>query len=139
MAEFEPVARLPGVRFFSLQKGYGTEQLAEFQAQWGIIDLGEKLSDFMDTAAVMMNLDLIISVDTAPIHLAGALGLPVWALLRFAGCWRWLQDREDTPWYPTMRLFRQKQPGDWTEVIGAHRKSSFQRLAATRSLRSGAR
>ena len=118
LAQFEPVARLPGVRLFSLQKGYGTEQLTGRKAEWGIVDLGEKISDFMDTAAVMMNLDLIISVDTAPLHLAGALGLPVWALLRFAGCWRWLLDREDSPWYPTMRLFRQKHWGDWDEVFG---------------------
>ena len=119
---------MPGVRLFSLQKGYGTEQLTERKAQWGIVDLGEKLGDFMDTAAVMMNLDLIISVDTAPLHLAGALGLPVWALLRFGGCWRWLLDRDDSPWYPTMRLFRQKHWGDWDEV--------FQRIVqALRKLR----
>ena len=118
LAQFEPVARLPGVRLFSLQKGYGTEQLSQYQTQWGIVDLDDKLNDFMDTAAVMMNLDLILTVDTAPLHLAGALGLPVWALIAFAGCWRWLLEREDTGWYPTMRLFRQKEPGDWDEVLG---------------------
>ena len=122
LAQFEPVARLPGVRLFSLQKGYGTEQLTERKAEWGIVDLGEELSDFMDTAAVMMNLDLILSVDTAPLHLAGALGLPVWALLRFAGCWRWLLEREDSPWYPTMRLFRQKHGVTGTRSSGASRK-----------------
>ena len=110
------------MRLFSLQKGYGSEQLTERQAEWGIVDLGEQLGDFMDTAAAMMNLDLILSVDTAPLHLAGALGLPVWALLRFAGCWRWLVEREDSPWYPTMRLFRQKHWGDWDEVSGASRE-----------------
>ena len=118
LAQFEPVARLPGVRLFSLQKGYGTEQLAERQTEWGMVDLGEEIGDFMDTATVMMNLDLIISVDTSPLHLAGALGLPVWAVLPFAGCWRWLLDRDDSPWYPTMRLFRQKHWGDWAEVFG---------------------
>jgi tetratricopeptide (TPR) repeat protein len=124
LACFEPLARLPGVRLFSLQKGHGSEQLAQRQVRLGIIDLGEKLdkgAPFLDTAAVMMNLDLIISSDTSPVHLAGALGRPVWAALPFSGCWRWLHDREDSPWYPSMRLFRQKTPGDWGEV--------FQRIA----------
>jgi tetratricopeptide (TPR) repeat protein len=117
LAQFEPLARVPGVRLYSLQKGYGTEQLAEWQERWQIVELGGKLGDFMDTAAVMMNLDLVITADTAPAHLAGALGVPVWNLLYRTGCWRWLQDREDTPWYPTMRLFRQKRHGDWGEVM----------------------
>ncbi len=118
LAQFEPLARLPGVRLFSLQKGYGTEQLAQWKDRWHIIDLGSKLGDFMDTAAAMMNLDLVITADTAPAHLAGALGAPVWNLLYTAACWRWLCDREDSPWYPTMRLFRQKRLGDWDEVMG---------------------
>jgi len=122
LSHFEPLARIRGVRLFSLQKGYGTEQLAEIKSQWPIIDLGNRLEDFTDTAAVMMNLDLIISADTAPAHLAGALGRPVWTVLSFAGSWRWLLDREDSPWYPTMRLFRQKKPGGWAEV--------FERIAA---------
>ena len=126
VVQFEPVARLPGVQLFSLQKGYGTEQLTEHHAQWGIVALGDKLNDFMDTAAVMMNLDLIISVDTSPAHLAGALGVPVWAVLPRAGCWRWLLEREDSPWYPTMRLFRQKCWGDWDEVIRASRRKFSQ-------------
>ena len=103
LARFEPLARLPGVRLFSLQKGYGTEQLADY-ASWGIVDLGERLNDFTDTAAVMMNLDLIVSVDTSPAHLAGALGRPVWIALPFAGCWRWLLERPDSPWYPTSAI-----------------------------------
>ena len=140
LAQFEPVARLPGVRLFSLQKGYGTEQLTERQAEWGIVDLGEKLSDFMDTAAVMMNLDLIISVDTAPLHLAGALGLPVWGCCGSrdagAGCW-------------TVKIVPGIRPCGYsgrsigvtgTEVFKRITEAvfSFQRLAAPRSLRSGA-
>ena len=109
--------RLAGVRLISLQKGYGTEQLSEWQSRWGILALGDRLVDLMDTAALMMNLDLIISVDTAAAHLAGALGLPVWTALPFAGCWRWLRHREDSPWYPTMRLFRQSRPADWGDVF----------------------
>ena len=130
LAQFEPVARLPGVRLFSLQQGYGTEQLTDHQTQWCIVALGDRLTDFMDTAAVMMNMDLIISVDTAPLHLAGALGLPAWGLMCFAGCWRWLLEREDSPWYPTMRLFRQKCWGNWDEV--------FQRITEAVSVLMGA-
>ncbi len=117
LACFEPLARLPGVRLFSLQKGFGTEQLVEWKSRLGIIDLADKLQDFMDTAAVMMNLDLIISADTSPVHLAGALGRPVWAALPFTGCWRWLRDRQDSPWYPSLKLFRQSKQGDWSEVF----------------------
>ena len=82
----------------------------------GIVDLGPELSDFGDTAAVMERLDLVISVDTASAHLAGALGRPVWVMLGYAADWRYLLDREDSPWYPTMRLFRQEKPGDWLSV-----------------------
>ena len=137
LAQFEPLARLPGVRLVSLQKGYGTEQLAERRGQetlaehgetlaergetlaerWGIVHLGDELHDFADTAAVMVNLDLVITADTSPAHLAGALGIPVWTPIPFAGCWRWLLARDDSPWYPTMRLFRQRRPGDWDEVF----------------------
>ena len=117
LAQFEPIARLPGVRLFSLQKGYGTEQLAQWQSRWNIVNLGERLGDFMETAAVMSNLDLVISPDTSPVHLAGALGVPVWTVLPFRGCWRWLLDREDSPWYPTMRLVRQPRPGAWGAVF----------------------
>jgi Tfp pilus assembly protein PilF len=121
LAHFESLADLPGIRLFSLQKGFGSEQLAAWRRPGDIVDLGEKLPDFTDTAAVMMNLDLIISADTSPAHLAGALGRRVWTVLPFAGCWRWLTEREVSPWYPSMRLFRQRQAGDWVEV--------FQRMA----------
>ena len=76
-----------------------------------------ELNDFADTAALIANLDLVISVDTAVVHLAGALGKPVWTLLRFAAQWLWMLDREDSPWYPTMRLFRQPSIGDWDSVV----------------------
>jgi ADP-heptose:LPS heptosyltransferase len=82
-----------------------------------IADFSTELKDFSDTAALMENLDLIITVDTAAAHLAGALGRKVWLLLPLVSDWRWLLDREDSPWYPTMRLFRQKKMGDWSEPI----------------------
>jgi ADP-heptose:LPS heptosyltransferase len=82
-----------------------------------LIDWGAKLMDFSDSAALIHNLDLVISVDTAVAHLAGAMGKKVWTFLPFAADFRWLLDRPDTPWYPTMILLRQKHPGVWTDVV----------------------
>jgi hypothetical protein len=115
--QFEPLARLDGVRLVSLQNGFGTEQLVEVADRFAVIDLGGRFEDFMDSAAVLSNLDLVIAPDTSVAHLAGALGVPVWVALPFAPDWRWLLDREDSPWYPTMRLFRQRDWGDWNEVF----------------------
>jgi tetratricopeptide (TPR) repeat protein len=112
----------PGIDFFSLQVGdYGTSQLQELRASsWdgpAISDYTDAIVDFSDTAALIDNLDLVISVDTSTAHLAGAIGKPVWILNRFDTCWRWMRDRTDSPWYPSARLFRQPQPGDWDSVI----------------------
>jgi len=115
--QFEPLTRLDGIRLVSLQKGFGTEQLGEVADRFAVIDLGSRFDDFMDSAAVLNNLDLVITPDTSVAHLAGALGVPVWVALPFAPDWRWLLDREDSPWYPTMRLFRQREWGDWNEVF----------------------
>jgi tetratricopeptide (TPR) repeat protein len=114
---FAPLAQVPGVHLISVQKGVGTEQLAEFRKLFPVMDLASELGDFADTAAVLKNLDLVITSDTAVAHLAGALGVPVWVALSIAPDWRWLLDRADCPWYPTMRLFRQKAFGDWSEVF----------------------
>jgi tetratricopeptide (TPR) repeat protein len=113
---------IPGVEFFSLQIGdYGTQQLKALQdISWNgprIIDYTDAITDFSDTAALIDNLDLVISVDTSTAHLAGAMGKPVWILNRFDTCWRWMTDRTDSLWYPSARLFRQPQPGDWDSVI----------------------
>ncbi|MBI4663443.1 MAG: tetratricopeptide repeat protein [Verrucomicrobia bacterium] len=108
---------VPKVAFFSLQVGPAGRQLALFRDQQKLIDLKPQLSDFARTAAAIEALDLVISVDTAVAHLAGALGKPVWLLLPFAPEWRWLLDREASPWYPTMRLFRQPRPDDWDGVV----------------------
>ena len=105
------------VTFFSLQKGPAAAQLAQSLPGMRIVDVAPELRDFADTAALIACLDLVITVDTSAAHLAGALGRPVWTLLSFAGEWRWLRDREDSPWYPTMRLFRQPALGQWTPVI----------------------
>jgi tetratricopeptide (TPR) repeat protein len=129
---FRRLAEVPGVQLISLQKGPGTEQLSVAgsllsdnrqltTASSSVFDFGSALDDatgaFADTAAVMMNLDLVISSDTVIPHLAGALGVPVWLALSLAPDWRWLLHREDSPWYPNIRLFRQKMFGDWQEVF----------------------
>lgn len=122
------------VEFFSLQKGEAAaSQLRELEeACWDgprLLDFTAQLSDFEDTAALIDQLDLVISVDTAVAHLAGALGKPVWLLNRFDTCWRWMTGRDDSPWYPTMKIFRQPSAGDWDSVI-ASVKTELQRLVA---------
>ncbi|MEQ1827087.1 MAG: tetratricopeptide repeat-containing glycosyltransferase family protein [Pirellula sp.] len=121
LKHFEPLARVPGVRLVSLQKGPGVEELRSVADDWPILDMDRRIDEntgsFMDTAAVMMNLDLMISVDTSACHLAGALGVPIWLPVWKVPEWRWLIDRDDSPWYPSMRLFRQKKLGNWDEVM----------------------
>lgn len=112
-ADLQPLLRVAGVRFAGLQVGEHAAQCAEL----GIADLSPQLGDFADTADYLAGLDLVITIDTAVAHLAGALGKPVWILLRAAPDWRWLVDRCDTPWYPTAVLFRQKQMGQWRSLI----------------------
>ncbi|WP_051334571.1 tetratricopeptide repeat protein [Bradyrhizobium sp. Ai1a-2] len=113
-----PLLDCPNARFISLQVGAGREQLTEFDDC--IIDPGAEIDigSFADTAAIVANLDLVISIDNAIVHLAGAMGKPVWVLLAKSSDWRWLRDRDDTPWYPQARLFRQTRPGDWAGVVG---------------------
>ena len=116
--QLAPLAAAQGVKFFSLQKGAAGEQVKNPPVGLELVDLGPKLNDFADTAAVMSLLDLIITTDTSVPHLAGALGRPVWTMLQFVPDFRWLMEREDSPWYPSMRLFRQQSAGDWDGVIG---------------------
>jgi tetratricopeptide (TPR) repeat protein len=118
---FERLARIPGVRLISLQKGVGVEQLLESR-NWQVEDLGSDFEPpgpdaFLDVVAVMELLELVISSDTSIAHLAGALGRPTWLALKHVPDWRWMLDREDSPWYPTMRLFRQPRPGEWGSVF----------------------
>lgn len=123
----EPLLNLEGVHFFSLQMGPGAEELAARKLP--ITDLAPVTGDMADTAAHMAHLDLIVTIDTSMAHLAGALARPVWVLLGHSPDWRWLLDREDSPWYPTARLFRQPAHGDWLSVI-ARVRMAIERLAA---------
>jgi tetratricopeptide (TPR) repeat protein len=112
------ILSIPGIYFYSLQKDVPDSERHLLEAHHErITDLGHQIGDFADTAGLISKMDLIITVDTAIAHLAGAMGKPVWVLLPHTSDWRWLLDRDDSPWYPTMRLFRQKQIGNWEGVI----------------------
>lgn len=119
--EFLPLAKLRGIQFISLQRNHGLRQLETLPACMDILSLGDNFDvssgPFMDTAAVMANLDLVITSDTAIAHLAGALGVKTWVALAHTPDWRWFLRRDDSPWYPSLRLFRQPQPGDWGSVL----------------------
>ncbi len=136
LGEFAPLAEVPAVQLISLQKNAGVEQLAALEGQFTVVDLGSTLDGdagaFMDTAAVMCSLDLVVTSDTAAAHLAGGLGVPVWVALSSSPEWRWMSDRPDSPWYPTMRLFRQPRQGDWQSVFESM-KTQLATLAAARS------
>lgn len=130
-ADLAPLAEVPGVRFIGLQLG---ERAADAGATGGGLDVtavGHELADFGDTAALLSALDLLVSIDSAPVHLAGALARPVWTLLPFQPDWRWRPDHERSRWYPTMRLFRQAQQSDWSEVIARVRDELHAWAAAT--------
>jgi tetratricopeptide (TPR) repeat protein len=120
LSSFSELAELPGVNLISLQNGYGTEQIQDID--FPLVNLTDRLDKtngpFVDTAALIANLDLVITIDSALAHLAGAMGVPVWVVLNTQHDWRWMKDRTNCLWYPTMRLFRQNQPNDWGEVLG---------------------
>jgi hypothetical protein len=129
LAAFEPLARLPGVKLFSLQKDFGVEQIAQLGSRFPVADFGEELdrdAPFLDTAAILASLDLVITSDTSIAHLAGALGARTWLATSFAPDWRWLLAREDSPWYSSLRLLRQSRLGNWSDV--------FDRMAAALAL-----
>jgi hypothetical protein len=117
LADLAPIASIEGCSFVSLQLGPPAGQAKSPPAAMKLHDYTDEIHDFMDTAALIQSLDLVIGVDTSVVHLAGAMGKPVWLLNRFDTCWRWLLDRDDSPWYPTMRIFRQPRPGDWASVV----------------------
>ncbi len=133
LMQFAPLAQLPGVQLISLQKGYGSEQLRAVADRFAVLELGSHLDEgtgaFEDTAVVLQHLDLVIAPDTALAHLAGGLGVPVWLALSLVPHWPWLLEREDSPWYPSLRLFRQQERGNWDEVFARMATALRQRLA----------
>lgn len=135
LSAFAPLARVPGVRLISLQRNFGLDQLACLSEEMRVIDPGLTFDSgpdaFRDTAALMMGLDLVVTSDTAIAHLAGALARPTWIALKRVPEWRWLMGRSDSPWYPSMRLFRQEAPGDWPGVFKAMAESLATRVGVT--------
>jgi hypothetical protein len=129
VSQFEPLARVSGVHLYSLQVGPAREELVPAARDWPLTDLADELTDLHETAAAMRNLDLVISCDSAPAHLAGALGVAAWVALAVVPDWRWMLGRDDSPWYPTLRLFRQSASGRWDDV--------FARMAGELARRAG--
>jgi tetratricopeptide (TPR) repeat protein len=117
LATFAPLAGVPFARFVNLQVGPAADQARDPPPGLGLIDRMPEVSDFADTAAIVANLDVVVSVDTSVVHLAGAVGKPVLMLDRYDNCWRWLSGRTDSPWYPKLRIFRQKRLGEWAPVV----------------------
>lgn len=133
---FAPLFEIQGASFYSLQPGGGSALRSEPTAR-RVIDLTDSIGDFADTAALLINMDLVISVDTSVAHLAGALAKPVWTLLPFAPDWRWQTQRTDSPWYPSMRLFRQHKPRSWQEPAQEAAQALAEIIAARRASAGG--
>jgi hypothetical protein len=117
LARLAPLAAAGGVTFFSLQTGEAGRAAEAPPPEIRLIDLGVAIADFRDTAAILAGLDLLITVDTASVHLAGALGRPVWLMNRFDTDWRWGAEGTTSPWYPSLAIYRQERPGEWEPVI----------------------
>jgi ADP-heptose:LPS heptosyltransferase len=114
-----PILAVQGVDFVTLQKPFPEEDRAFAATLGNLVDISSELGDFADTGAVIAGLDLVIAVDTAVVHLAGAIGAQAWVLVPEPSDWRWLLNRDDSPWYPQLRLFRQRKPADWAPVLTA--------------------
>jgi hypothetical protein len=117
LTAFAPLASVPGVTLVSLQKGPAVAQVGQYFGTAPLLNMGMEIADFDDTMAILETLDLLVTVDTAVGHLAGAMGRPAFILLARAPDWRWLLNRSDTPWYPSVQLFRQTTPGEWDDVM----------------------
>ncbi|MDD3370515.1 MAG: tetratricopeptide repeat protein [Alphaproteobacteria bacterium] len=131
LEKLRPLLTLEGIRFYSLQKGAKAAQIKTCGLDGLITDFMDEVDDFEDTAAIVEHLDLVISVDTSVAHLAGAMGKSVWILSRFDACWRWLQNRPDTPWYPSARVIGQAKPGDWDSAVEKVREQLLKSLRTT--------
>jgi hypothetical protein len=129
---FTPIFDVPGIEVISLQMGEARVEMQDTGIGTLMRDVTGNVKDFADTASLLRHVDLIITVDTSIAHLAGALARPVWVLLPFAPDWRWLQQRDDSPWYPSMTLFRQTSPDDWPEVFHRVRQSLFKHVSNQR-------
>jgi len=123
LEQLRPLTNIPGVKFYSLQVGPGAKELTSCENPFPAIDISADFHDFMDTAAAILELDLVITVDTAVAHLAGALGMPCWVMLPYFSCWRWMLCCTDSPWYQTIKLYRQAEPGGWSETVSQVAKS----------------
>jgi hypothetical protein len=133
------LSEIEGITFYSLQKGYKGAAPPTPPAGLKLVDLTDRIADFSDTAALVSLLDLVITVDTSVAHLAGAMARPVWVLLPKLPDWRWMLDRADSPWYPTMRLFRQGRAGDWGAVVQRVREALEEMTHTPSSRYSGER
>jgi hypothetical protein len=122
LKDFAPLLGTPHISFYSFQKGKQSQQLKHDGFDSLITDLEPSIKDFADTASLLAQMDLLISVDTAIVHCAGALGIPCWVLLPFGSEWRWLLNRDDSPWYPSLKLYRQDCQQPWSEVVGIVRR-----------------
>jgi tetratricopeptide (TPR) repeat protein len=131
LEQFHPISKIGGIRLIGLQKGEAAAQARHMPAGMALTNYGEEIEDFSDPAGLIENLNLVIAVDTAVAHLAGAMGKPVWVLLPFVPDWRWMVDRADSPWYPTMRLFRQTTLGDWQTVFQRVKTALMQMVDAS--------
>lgn len=133
LRQFGDLAAVPGVQLISLQRGFGCEQIDSLNEAFSLVTfdgVNEDADAFLRTAAIIKNLDLVVTIDSAIAHLAGAMGVPVWVAMPFAPDWRWLRGREDSPWYPAMRLFRQTELGAWSDVFSRIVKALSQRIAS---------
>lgn len=133
-ALFQTLAQCPGIGLYGLQRPDGEPATPECLRPCLVTNLGEHFQDFSDTAGAIAHMDLVITVDTSVLHLACALGKPTWALIPFVPDWRWMLNRQDSPWYPTLRIFRQAQPGQWEPVFEAITEALHQTLQSQRSV-----
>jgi hypothetical protein len=114
-----PLAAVPGIALVSLQKGDPAAEVSSYTGRAMLVDAARDIADYEDTVAAIAALDLVVTVDTSVAHIAGAMGRPAWVLLPYTSDWRWLRERADSPWYPSLRLFRQRAPARWEEPLAA--------------------